>query len=343
MEESVDRLDELAIFIAILDCASLSGAARRLRRSAPAVTRALAALEERLGTRLIERTTRRLAPTEAGLRLADMARRVLADYEQAVREDPDAPLRGKLRITAPQVFGRRHVTALVMGFLDAHPAMQVELLFNDRNLDLIEEGLDLAVRIGPLADAGLVARRVGEVRRMVVASPAYLARRGTPDTPQALEGHDVVFTAIRSPLEEWRFRHAGRDVAVKLAPRLTLNDTEATLVAVRDGFGLGRALSYQVADDLAAGTLVRVLAAYEPEPLPVHLVVSSARYMAPKLRALLEFLAARLAALPPLQAQAQQRAALAAATARKAAATTPRAARTASAPSAPPSRKTRRP
>ncbi|MBA5687909.1 LysR family transcriptional regulator [Rugamonas apoptosis] len=332
----MDRLDELTIFVAILDSASLSGAARRLRRSAPAVTRALAALEERLGTRLIERTTRRLAPTEAGLRLADMARRVLADYEQAVREDPDAPLRGKLRITAPQVFGRRHVTALVMRFLDAHPAMQVELLFNDRNLDLIEEGLDLAVRIGALADAGLVARRVGEVRRMVVASPAYLARRGTPNTPQELERHDVVFTAIRSPLEEWRFRHAGRDMAVKLAPRLTLNDTEATLVAVRDGFGLGRALSYQVADDLAAGTLVRLLADYEPESLPVHLVVSSARYMAPKLRALLEFLAARLAALPPLQPLPPARVPITAAP-------KPAGRRQAGAPSAPPSRKTRRP
>jgi DNA-binding transcriptional LysR family regulator len=335
----MDRLDELAIFVAILDCASLSGAARRLRRSAPAVTRALAALEERLGARLIERTTRRLAPTEAGLRLADMARRVLADYDEAVREDPDAPLRGKLRMTAPQVFGRRHVTALVMAFLDAHPAMQVELLFNDRNLDLIEEGLDLAVRIGPLADAGLVARRVGEVRRMVVASPDYVARRGTPATPQALEGHDVVFTAIRSPQEEWRFRHAGRDLAVKLAPRLSLNDTEATLVAVRAGFGVGRALSYQVADDLAAGTLVRLLSGYEPEPLPVHLVVSSARHMAPKLRALLEFLAARLAALPPLQALP------AVATARQAPAATPAPApaQAAGRSSAPPSRITRRP
>ena len=316
----MDRLDELAIFVAILECASPSGAARRLRRSAPAVPRALAAREEPLGARLIERTTRRLAPTEAGLQLADLARRVLADYEQAVREDPHAPLRGKLRMTAPQVFGRRHVTALVMRFLDEHPAMQVELLFNDRNLDLIEEGLDLAVRIGPLADAGLVARRVGEVRRMVVASPAYLARRGTPDTPQALERHDVVFTALRSPLEEWRFRHGGRDIAVRLAPRLALNDTEATLVAVRAGFGLGRALSYQVADDLAAGTLVRLLPEYEPEPLPVHLVVSSARYMAPKLRALLDFLAGQLSQLAPLRPLVPG-----------------------GAPSAAPSRKTRRP
>lgn len=297
----MDRIDELEIFLAILESASLSAAARRLRRSGPAITRALAALEERVGARLIERTTRRLAPTEAGLRLADMARRVLADYAQAVREDPDAPLRGKLRVTAPQVFGRRHVTALVMDFLDSHPAMQVELLFSDRNLDLIEEGLDLAVRIGPLADAGLVARRVGEVRRLLIGSPAYLARRGTPATPQELEQHDVILTTRGGTAQEWRFRQHGRDLSVRVTPRLSVNEIEATLVAVKAGFGLGRALSYQVADELAAGTLVRLLPDDEPEPLPVHLVVPSARYMAPKLRALLDFLAARLGQLAPLR------------------------------------------
>jgi len=297
----MDRLDELAVFLAILETASLSGAGRKLRRSPPAVTRTLAALEERVGTRLVERTTRRLAPTEAGLRLAELARRVLADYEEAVREDADAPLRGKLKLTAPQVFGRRHVVPVVIGYMDKYPAMQVELVLNDRNLDLIEEGLDLAVRIGPLADAGMVARQVGQVRRLLVASPAYLARRGVPHTPDELAGHDAIHTTGLPSLPEWRFRRAGRDHVTRVTPRLMVNDVDAMLYAVRAGRGLGRPLSYQVADDLASGALVRLMPDWEPDPLPVHLVVSSARYMAPKLRAFMEHAVEALSALEVLR------------------------------------------
>lgn len=284
----MDRLDELDVFIAILDTGSLAGAGRKLRRSPPAVTRALNALEERIGARLVERTTRRLAPTEAGKRLAEQARRLLADYGQAVREHAAAPLRGRLRVTAPIVFGRRHVAPVVNGYLDRYPGMQVELVLNDRNLDLIEEGLDVAVRIGALADTGMVARRVGEVRRVLVASPAYLSRRGAPRSPAELAGHDVIFTSTRAQALEWRFRHAGRDRAVQLTPRLMVNEVDAVLLAAKAGRGLARALSYQVADDLAAGTLVRLLPEYEPAPLPVQLVVPSARHMAPRLRAFLD-------------------------------------------------------
>ncbi|HEY0062248.1 MAG TPA: LysR family transcriptional regulator [Telluria sp.] len=293
----MDRLDELHIFTAILDAGSLNGAARKLRRSAPAVTRALAALEERVGLRLVERTTRKLAPTQAGLRLAEMARRVLADYDDAVREEEGAPLRGKLRITAPHVFGRRHVTPAVIAFLDQHPDLQVELVFNDRNIDLIEHGVDLAVRIGALADTGMVARQVGEVRRVLVASPTYLAARGTPHTPAELEQHDVIFNAGMAPNTEWRFREGAKDVTVRLSPRLSVNEIDAILMAVVAGRGIGRPLSYQVAEQLEAGTLVRLLRAYEPAPLPVHLLVPSVRHMAPRLRVCFDFLAARLGAL----------------------------------------------
>ncbi|NHZ81624.1 LysR family transcriptional regulator [Massilia sp. CCM 8695] len=299
----MDRFDELQIFVAILDAGSLSGAARRLRRSAPAVTRALAALEERVGTRLVERTTRRLAATEAGLRLAEMARRVLADYDDAVREDDNAPLRGRLRITVPNVFGRRHVAPAMIDFLDLHPALQVELVFNDRNLDMIEHGLDLAVRIGPLPDTGMMARQVGQVRRMLVASPAYLARRGTPSSPRELDAHDIIFSEQRAGTE-WRFLEDGREFAVRLAPRLIVNEIDTMLLAVLAGRGIGRPLSYQVAEQLAAGTLVRLLPAYEPAPLPVQLLVPSARHMAPRLRACIEFLVPRLTALPVLQPSA---------------------------------------
>jgi DNA-binding transcriptional LysR family regulator len=301
VEQFMDRFDELQIFIAILETASLSGAARRLRRSAPAVTRALAALEERVGARLIERTTRRLAPTEAGIRLAEMARKVLADYDDTIREEEQATLRGKLRVTAPLVFGRRHVTPAMIAFLDLHPALQVEIVLNDRNLDMIEHGLDLAVRIGPLPDTGMMARLVGEVRRILVATPAYLERRGAPSSPQQLERHDTIFSSGVSPASEWRFRHAGRDVSVKLAPRLMVNEIDAALMAVMAGRGIGRPLSYQVAEQLAAGTLVRLLPEYEPEPLPVQLLVQGARYMAPRLRACIDYLAVELAALPVLR------------------------------------------
>lgn len=297
----MDRLDELEIFIAILDSGSLAGAGRKLRRSPPAVTRALTALESRLGTRLVERTTRQLAPTEAGKRLAEQARRLLMDYDAAVREDAAAPLRGLLRVTAPAVFGRRHVTPVVNSYLDRYPAMRVELVLNDRNLDLIEEGLDVAVRIGPLPDAGMVARRVGEVRRMLVASPDYLARRGSPKTLAELARHDVIFSSGASNAPEWRFRQGGRDRLVRLTPRLTVNEIEAVLLAVKAGRGLARVLSYQVAEDLASGTLQRLLSQTEPAPLPVHVVLSSTRHMAPKLRAFVDQAVAALGRLAVIQ------------------------------------------
>lgn len=297
----MDRLDELEVFVAILDAASLSGAARRLGRSAPAVTRALAALEARMGVRLVERTTRRLAPTEAGARLGETARRVLAEYAHAVSESDSGPLRGKVRITAPLVFGRRHVAPIVVDFLDLHPQLQVELVFNDRNIDLIEHGVDLAVRIGALPDTSMVARQVGSVRRVVVASPAYLARRGQPGTPQELAGHDIIFSSATTLAAEWIFRQDGRDVTVKLDPRLIVNEIDTVLMALAAGRGIGRALSYQAADGLADGSLVRLLAAYEPPPAPVNLVMQSGRYLPPRVRACVDFLAGRLAALPVLR------------------------------------------
>jgi DNA-binding transcriptional LysR family regulator len=243
-------------------------------------------LEDRVGARLIERTSRRLTATEAGRRLEEQARQVIAGYDEALRETAAAPLRGQLRITAPLVFGRRHVTPIVTSFLDAYPEVQVEMVLHDGALNLIEEGLDVAVRIGRLGDSSLVARRVGEVRRLLVASPGYLASRGAPRTPSDIAKHEVISGAAR-PLV-WRFRHAGRDRIVRLAPRLIANEVDAMLIAVRGGRGLGRPLSYQVADDLAAHSLVRLLPDYEPPPLPVQIVTPSAQHLAPKTRAFVD-------------------------------------------------------
>lgn len=296
----MDRLDELAVFVRIVEEGSLVRAAARLRRSPPAVTRALASLEDRIGLRLVDRTTRRLAPTEAGRALYDKARGLMADYEAATAGTPGAPVRGLLRITAPVQFGRRHIAPIIGRFLDTHDGVEVELLLNDRNVDLIDEGVDVALRIGPLVDSTLSARPVGQVRRLWVASPAYLARRGAPRTPSDLMRHEAILGTLRGN-SEWVFAGARRGASPRLSGRLRVDDVETRLHAVRDGRGIGQFLSYQVADDLAAGRLVRVLQAWEQPPLPVHLVTKGRAYRAPKIDAFLGFAARRLGALPVLR------------------------------------------
>ena len=295
----MDRLDEFAIFVRIVEESSLVRAANRLRRSPPAVTRALASLEARLGVRLIDRTTRRLAPTEAGRVLYDKARIVLGDYEAATLGVREAPVRGLLRVAAPVQFGRRHVAPIVTAFLDAHADAEVELLLNDRNVDLIDEAIDVAVRIGSLADSGLAARAVGEVRQLWVASPGYLESRGVPETPEDLVGHEAVLGTFRTA-PSWDFARSRRG-AVRIAARLRTDDIETRLGAVREGRGIGQFLSYQVADDLEAGLLVRLLRAYEQQAIPVHLLTKGRTNRAPKVDAFLDFAARRLLALPVLK------------------------------------------
>jgi DNA-binding transcriptional LysR family regulator len=285
----MDRLDELAVLVTVVETGSLAAAGRRLRRSPPAITRTIAGLERRVGARLLERTTRRLAPTEAGLALARRARTMLEDYADAMQVPSQTALRGTLRLTAPVVFGRRHVTPCVLAFQAENPDLRVELELADRNLDLIEEGLDLAVRIGRLADSGLIGRRVATVRRLLVASPAYLSAHGTPLTPAGLAGHATIVAFSRGGLLEWRFREGDRDRVVRLTPRLLVNDIEAMLLATRSGHGLGRALSYQVVEELRSGSLVRLLADFEPAPEPVHLVFSGGGLVRPNTRAFAAF------------------------------------------------------
>lgn len=299
----MDRLDELAIFVAVVQHGSLAAAGRKLRRSAPAVTRAIASLEQRFGARLVERTTRRLAPTEAGLRLAERAHLLLTDYQAAVLDTADTQLTGLLRITSPVQFGRRHVAPVVMAFLDRYPQMQIEMVLNDRNLDLIDEGLDVAVRIGHLQDSSRVARRLGQVSRVTVASPDYLARRGEPQEPAQLAEHDTIVGTQRASLREWRFGPQENGERVRLTPRLLLNDVETQLLAVRAGKGIARLLSYQVADDLAAGTLVRLLSAFEPLPMPVQLVAQNMQRMPLKVRTFWDYAWQELSQLAQIQAR----------------------------------------
>ncbi len=310
----MDRLDELRLFVAAVEAGSLAAAGRRLGQSPPAMTRMVAALEERLGVRLLERSTRHLAPTEAGRRLAEHARRLLADYADAMAEaagEGKAP-RGRLRVAAPLVFGRLHVAPVVTGFLGAQPQVTAELLLSDHNTDLLEEAIDVALRIGRLGESSLVARRVGVVRRLVAASPDYLAARGTPATPGELATHDIVVFHSRATPPEWRFvAPAGGEVTQRVAPRFAVNEARAAVAAAVAGHGIVSALSYQMAEELESGALVRILRDWETPALPVSLVFPSARLLPPRVRAFLDFAAPRLAALPVLREEASEHRAVA--------------------------------
>ena len=206
-------------------------------------------------------------------------------------------MRGLLRIAAPVQFGRRHVAPVATAFLDVHAELEIELMLNDRNVDLIAEAIDVAVRIGRLADSSLSARAVGEVRQLWVASPGYLAARGRPEAPRDLAGHEAVPGTARTA-RSWQF---ARVRPVRVAGRLRVDDVQARLQAVLDGRGIGQFLSYQVADELAAGRLVRLLRAHEQPAIPVHLLTKGRANRAPKVDAFLDFAARRLSALPVLR------------------------------------------
>lgn len=294
----MDRFRQLQTFLAVAEAGAFNAAARRLRTSPPAVTRLVTALEERLGAQLFIRTTRRVALTEAGLRLREDAQRILAELEEAetaaagARAEP----RGRLSLTAPLLFGQRFMAPILRAWLDRHPAMTASALFVDRNVSLLDEGLDLALRIGELPDSSLAARRVGAVRRVVVAAPTYLARHGRPQTPAELAGHCLVYASSVDERPAWNFSRAGKRQALRLAPRLSLNTLDAALAAAQEGWGITRALSYQVAEALAEGRLVEILAEADDAVLPVHLLHAERRRPAAKIRSFIDFAAARLAA-----------------------------------------------
>jgi DNA-binding transcriptional LysR family regulator len=285
----MDRIDSVAVFAEVAERGSFAEAARRLNRSPAAVTRAVAELEARLGVRLLNRTTRAVSITEPGQRFLAGARRVLADLteiEQAAIGQGSAP-RGELRVTAPIAFGRRHVLPLVTDFLARFPEVSVRLALIDRPVDLVEEGLDAAIRIGALTAASAVATRVGGLRRIVVAAPAYLKRRGRPKSPRDLAAHDTIAFVGMDGAERWRFA-GGVEAAIK--PRLIVNTAEAAIDAAASGFGIVRVLSYQAADALSDKTLVRLLREHEGDEIPVHVVYPDGRHPPPKLRAFLDAL-----------------------------------------------------
>jgi DNA-binding transcriptional LysR family regulator len=293
----MDRLRLMEVFIAVSDAGSLAAAAARLRMSPPAVTRAVAALEDRLGARLLNRTTRHLSLTEAGARYLEGARRLLAEFEAAERIAMGAAATpsGHLTVAASVTFGRMHVAPVLAAFLRAEPRVTASLLMADRMVNLVEEGIDVAVRIGVLPDSALVARHLGQTRRILVASPAYLARQGTPEWPADLRRHEVIAFSGLMPGREWR--HVGEDgraATIALTSRLEVNDAAVALAAAERGEGITPAFCYMAAAMVADGRLVIVLDRFTPPPTPIQLVYPQARLLAPKIRAFIDFATPRV-------------------------------------------------
>lgn len=292
----MDRLDAMSTLLAVVDAGSLSAASRRLGMPLATVSRRLSDLEAHLGTRLLHRSSRRLSLTDAGQGYIDACRRILEDVEAAERAATGefAAPKGELIVTAPVVYGRLHLLPIINDFLAAYPEIDVRLMLADRTLNLAEDQIDVAARIGALPDSSLVATRVGATSRVVCASPDYLKRHGTPTAPTELAEHDVVTFAGPLAPESWTFEVGGRRVAVPVRPRLSVNTAEAAVDAAVAGVGLTRVLSYQVADAVRAGHLQPLLREVEPPPLPISLVRRGGAHQPRKLRAFLDFAAPRL-------------------------------------------------
>ena len=292
----MDRLDAMSLFVATVEAGSLSAAARHAGVPLATVSRRLSELEKHLKTRLLNRSTRRLSLTDAGQSYLAACRRILDDVGEAERAAAGEYLNptGELAITAPVVFGRLHVLPVVTDFLAAYPDVDIRLTLSDRLTQLAEEHIDLAVRIGELPDSAMVAMRVGSIRRIICANPAYLAGRGVPTRPQDLAGHDcVTFEGLASPAT-WTFGAGKSEIVVPVRSRLQVNTAEAAIDAAIAGLGLTRVLSYQADASVRAGALQVVLEPFEPPPWPVSLVHAGQGRLPVKLRAFLDFAAPRL-------------------------------------------------
>jgi DNA-binding transcriptional LysR family regulator len=290
----VDRFDAIRTLIAAVDGGSLSAASRALGVPLPTVSRKVSELEAHLGTQMVVRTSRKLLLTAAGSAFVQASRRVLSDLEEAERAasgEYQTP-RGELLITAPIMFGKLHILPLVLEFLRAYPDVNVRLVLADDVLDLVDNHVDVAARLGHLPDSGLVATRVGEVRWITLASPSYLAQRGTPEVPADLANHDCLAFEGLQTLRSWSFGSGGDGPGpVAIRPRLAVNTADALIEAAEVGLGVVRMMSYQAATALREGRLVRLLHAYEPEAIPVHLVHTGPSLVPLKLRVFLDFAA----------------------------------------------------
>ncbi len=292
----MDKLNEMTVFVAVAEAGSFVGATRKLCMSPPAVTRCIASLEGRLGVKLLERTTRYVRVTDAGQRYLEDARRILAEVDAA--DDAvvgiNATPKGQLSITAPVLFGKMYVMPLIVEYLQRYPQMDVNGVFLDRVVNLMEEGIDVGVRIGELPDSSFKAIRVGRVRRVLCASRQYLAQHGTPDSPTQLPAHTLIAASGISTASEWQFREGNSATAVRINPRLVVTTNDAAIEAAVSGFGIVRLISYQIAPLVAAGTLQIVLSDYEPAALPVHIVHRESRHKSARVRSFIDLITERL-------------------------------------------------
>ena len=295
----MDKLAAMGAFVRIVEKGTLTAAAEALETSLPSVVRMLAALERDVGVRLLNRTTRRIHLTEDGAHYLEHCRSVLSAIHEteAKLASRDVEPHGMLTVTASVLFGRRYVAPLVREFLERYPKVTVQLMILDRVVNVVEEGIDVAIRIGHLKDSSLIAIPVGRVRRVVAASPAYLRRFGTPRRLEDLQAHRCIRHTGTSPRTEWQFRAGRRLISVPINAVLSCNDIDSSLEACIQGLGLGMFLSYQTAPARAANRLRYLLEEFEPEPLPIHVVYPQARFIGMKVHAFVDHCVAKLRSL----------------------------------------------
>ncbi|EZP65940.1 MULTISPECIES: LysR family transcriptional regulator [Pseudomonas] len=292
----MDRFHEMQVFLAVAEEEGFAAAARRLNTSPPSVTRAIAAMEQRIGTQLLARTTRSLHLTEAGQRYLADCRRILAELdeaEEAAAGSYSIPC-GHLTVTAPVLFGELYVAPVLGDYLDRFPQVNINALLVDRVVNMVDEGIDVAVRIGHLHEPGQQAIKVGEVRRVVCASPGYLDQHGRPLHPEQLRAAQIIGLSSSHLVSEWAFVDAGQPLTVPIEPRLVVSANNAAINLARLGWGMTRVLSYQVAAAVAADELEIVLEAFEPAPLPIQVVFQSSGRVPAKVSTFVDFLSQRL-------------------------------------------------
>lgn len=300
----MDRLSAIEAFITIVERGGFTAAAESLRISRAMVSKHVQDLEEHLGARLLNRTTRRVSLTEVGSVYYERCFQILADLAEAdaaVGELQAEPV-GTLRLNAPMSFGTMHLATAVADYAALHPKVAIDMTLNDRIVDLVEEGYDVAVRIGRLADSSLIARRLASSRMVVCAAPSYLARHGTPATPQELTQHNCLGYSYVSPRDEWRFEGPQGAIMVRVSGNLMANNGEALAVAARQGYGIIVQPTFIVGDDLKTGRLVRLLPEYRPAESPISAVYPHARHLSAKVRSFVDFLASRFGERPPWDA-----------------------------------------
>ena len=291
----MDRYTELQVFVGVAECEGFAAGARKLGVSPPVATRAVADLEARLGIKLLTRSTRHVRLTDAGKRYLDDAKRILTDIDEAdeaatgINGDPS----GHIAVTAPVLFGKMFVLPGVIEFLNRYPRMEVNALFLDRVVNLLEEGLDVSIRIGELADSSMRAIRVGAVHRIVCASPNYLMRAGTPQHPNELPQHTIVTANGLNASTEWKFSDG---INIRVKPRLSFATNDAAMEAAISGFGITRLLSYQIAPQLADGRLKVLLENFEQTKIPIHVIHREGRYASAKIRSFVDLMVDRLRA-----------------------------------------------